>query len=165
MKKYLYIFITLFFFSFNASAKDDEIISVSILTGDTALKIAQGALKAASNEYRPIAVTVVDRSGQTLAMARHHDAGIDTINASYKKAFTANSMKKETADIAKGIAEGLIPSDVRNINNILVLDGGVPIIFKGRVIGGVGVSGTNGAEDIRFAKAGINAALKNAIIK
>ncbi len=56
-----------------------------------------------------VCMAVVDRSGQTLAVSRDHRAGVHTIRASYKKAYTANSQKRETAVIAEGIKDGTIP--------------------------------------------------------
>lgn len=48
--------------------------------------------------------------------------------ARYKKAFTANSQKRETSEIANGINDGAIPEDIRYLNeNILLLHGGIPI--------------------------------------
>ncbi|MCQ4156289.1 heme-binding protein, partial [Riemerella anatipestifer] len=79
---------------------------------------------------------------------RHHNAGVHTLRASYKKAFTANSQKRETAEIAQGIKNGTIPEDVRYLDeNILILDGGVPIYIDGKVVGGIGVGGAHGSED------------------
>lgn len=48
--------------------------------------------------------------------------------ARYKKAFTSNSQKRETSEIAKGINDGATPEDIRYLDeNILLLHGGIPI--------------------------------------
>ena len=121
-----------------------------------ASKIVQAAFAQAENDGLFITVTVVDKSGQTLAVLRHHNAGVHTVRASYKKAFTACSQKRETAEIAKGIKNGTIPEDVRFLDeNILILDGGIPIFINGKVVGGIGVGGAHDNEDIRIAKAGL----------
>ncbi|WP_425413728.1 GlcG/HbpS family heme-binding protein [Riemerella columbina] len=129
-----------------------------VLTGDMAMKIAQKAFDEANKSEYFISVTIVDQSGQTLAVLRHHNAGVHTLRASYKKAFTATSQKRETAEIAQGIKNGTIPEDVRYLDeNILMLDGGVPIWIDGKVVGGIGVGGAHGSEDVRIAKLGISA--------
>ena len=93
-----------------------------------------------------------------MAVLRDHQAGVHTIRASYKKAYTANSQKRETAVIAQGIADGSIPADVRYLDeNMLMMDGGLPIYSEGVVIGGIGVGGAHGSEDVRIAKAGLKA--------
>ena len=139
----------------------NKIITQPVLTAYIAQKIAQSAFDEAEKSGHLITVTVVDKSGQTLVVLRHHDAGVHTVRASYKKAITANSQKRETAEIAKGIKEGKIPEDVRYLDeNILMLDGGVPIVINGVVVGGIGVGGAHGSEDVRLAKKGIEEGLK-----
>ncbi len=89
-----------------------------------------------------------------MAVFRDYNAGVHTLRSSYKKAYTANSQKKETADIAKGIREGKIPEDLKFLDeNFSFLDGGVPIVVNGVVVGGIGVGGAHGSEDVAVAKA------------
>lgn len=103
-------------------------------------------------------ITIVDRSGQTLAVLRHHDAGVHTPEASYKKAFTAASQKRRTLDIAHGVREGRIPEDIRFLDaRPSLMEGGIPIILAGQVAGGIGVGGAHSAEDTRIAEAGLKA--------
>ncbi len=129
-----------------------------VLAGKMAAMIAQAAFAQAEKDGLFVTVTVVDKSGQTLAVLRHHNAGVHTLRASYKKAYTANSQKRETAEIAKGIKDGSIPEDVRFLDeNILIMDGGLPIFINGKVVGGIGVGGAHGNEDVRIAKAGLEA--------
>ena len=129
-----------------------------VLTGEMASKMVQAAFDEANKDGLFVSITIVDKSGQTLAVLRHHNAGVHTIRASYKKAYTACSQKRETAEIAKGIKDGSIPEDVRYLDeNILIMDGGIPILIDGQVVGGIGVGGAHGSEDVRIAKAGLKA--------
>ncbi len=155
MKKTLLIILA---FLTTMTYAQEAFVQEPILTGEMAAKIAQTAFAQAAKDGLQVTVTVVDRSGQTLAVLRHHDAGVHTIRASYKKAFTANSQKRETAEMAKGIKDGTIPEDVRYLDeNILILAGGVPIFINGKVVGGIGVGGAHDSEDVRIAKAGLKA--------
>lgn len=129
-----------------------------VLTGHMAAKMVQGAYAEAEKEGFDITVTIVDKSGQTLAVQRHHNAGVHTLSASFKKAYTACSQKRETAEIAQGIKDGTIPEDVRYLDeNILAMDGGIPIFINGKVVGGIGVGGAHGNKDVKIAQAGIDA--------
>lgn len=129
-----------------------------VLTGKMAAKMAQAAFDEAEKAGLFITVTIVDKSGQTLAVLRHHNAGVHTLRASYKKAFTACSQKRDTATIAKGVKEGNIPEDIRFLDeNILIMDGGIPIVINDQVVGGIGVGGAHGSEDVRVAQAGLKA--------
>lgn len=149
--------VIVFLIVFSMMAKSQELNSEPLLTGEIAAQIARAAFDEAKKSNFFISVTVVDRSGQTLAVLRHEEAGVHTLRASYKKAYTAASQKRETAEIARGIKNGTIPADVRYLDeNILAMDGGVPIFWEGKVIGGIGVGGAHGAEDSRLARAGLS---------
>ncbi len=152
MKKTLLILLTLI----TTMTYAQEEILEPVLTGKMAGKIVEKAFAQAEKDGLFVTITVVDKSGQTLAVLRHQNAGVHTIRASYKKAYTACSQKRETAEIAKGIKDGTIPEDVRFLDeNILAMDGGIPIFINGKVFGGIGVGGAHGSEDVRIAKAGI----------
>lgn len=153
MKKTLLILLILITSMTNAQK---NFVQEPVLTGKMAGMIVQAAFAQAEKDGFKVTVTVVDKSGQTLAVQRHHNAGVHTIRASYKKAYTANSQKRETAEIAKGIKDGTIPEDVRFLDeNILAMDGGIPIYINGQVVGGIGVGGAHGAADVAIAKAGL----------
>lgn len=133
-----------------------NIIQEPVLTGAMALQMVEKAFAQAEKDSLQVTITIVDKSGQTLAVLRHHSAGVHTVRASYKKAYTAASQKRETAEIAKGIKEGTIPEDIRFLDeNVLMMDGGLPIFINGKVVGGIGVGGAHGSEDVRIAKAGL----------
>jgi uncharacterized protein GlcG (DUF336 family) len=133
-----------------------------ILTGKLASKIAQTAFEQAEKDGLNITVTILDKSGQTLAVLRHHNAGVHTLRASYKKAYTANSQKRSTAEIAQGIKAGTIPEDIRFLDeNFLIMDGGLPIYINNKVVGGIGVGGAHGIEDVRIAEAGLKVLTSN----
>ena len=132
-----------------------------VLTGAIASKMVQAAFAEADKQDFQVTITVVDKSGQTLAVLRHQNAGVHTIRASYKKAYTACSQKRETSVIAKGIKDGTIPEDIRYLDeNILVMDGGIPIFIDGKVVGGIGVGGAHGNFDVLIAKAGLMVLVK-----
>lgn len=131
MKK-LFIIAALFFITMTIAQQN--IVQEPVLTGKMAAKIAQEAFSQAEKDRLFITVTIVDKSGQTLAVLRHHDAGVHTVRASYKKAYTANSQKRETAEIAKGIKNGSIPEEVRYLDeNFLMMDSGIPIYINGKL--------------------------------
>lgn len=132
-----------------------------VLNTKMVTEIVRAAFQEAEKDGLAVTITIVDKSGQTLAVLRHHNAGVHTVRASYKKAFTAVSQKRETAQIAQGIRDGNIPGDIRYLDeNILIMDGGIPIFINGVVVGGIGVGGAHGNEDVRIAKAGLKIIIK-----
>lgn len=158
--KAFFVCLIIVMFSTMASAQN-KFRSEPLLSGELAFQMVNAARAEAAKGNHAVSITIVDRSGQTLVVFRDEAAGIHTLRASYKKAYTANSQKRETAEIAKGIKDGTIPEDVRFLDeHFLMMDGGVPIYIMGKVVGGIGVGGAHGSEDVRIAKAGLEV-LKN----
>ncbi|EAX97775.1 hypothetical protein TVAG_235870 [Trichomonas vaginalis G3] len=134
--------------------------SSNILTFQAAQKIGSAAMEYANLKGYKVCITIVDRSCQILCVARHHQAGVHTVNASFKKAYTACSQKRTTEEIFNGIKQGTIPQELKDLDpNILVLPGGIPIIYKDEVIGGIGVGGAHLSLDSDVAKAGLIAVI------
>lgn len=150
MKKLLLL--PLFFFALHAQMIQKE----PILTTQIAEGILNLAKQEAIKNNFKVSITIVDRGGRTLLVWRNQDAGVHTIRASYKKAYTANSQKRTTQSIMEGIKEGKIPQDIKYLDeNFSVMMGGIPIILDGVVVGGIGVGGAHGSEDVQIAKAGL----------
>ena len=134
----------------------EDFIKEPVLTGSMAAKIVQAAVEQAEKDGVFVTITVVDKSGQTLAVHRHHNAGVHTLRSSYKKAYTSASQKRETGEVAKGLKDGTIPEDARFLDeNFLFLEGGVPIFINGKAVGGIGVGGAKGSQDVHIAKMGL----------
>ena len=138
------------------SCDETQDTKISLLTGEMAQDIVNAAFMESKRHGLMVSVTVVDRSGQILACLKDHRAGVHTIRSSYKKAYTANSQKRETEVIARGVADGSISADIRYLDeNILIMPGGIPIYIDGIVAGGIGVGGAQGSEDVCIARAGL----------
>lgn len=143
-----------------AAALENEtagaIVREPVLTGEQAQAMVEVVMHEVRESGHAVTVTVVDRSGQILAVLRDHHAGVHTLNASYKKAYTAASQKRETVAIARGIRDGSIPSDIRYLDpNFSLMEGGIPVILENVVVGGIGVGGAHGSEDGRLARIGL----------
>ncbi|WP_301967379.1 heme-binding protein [uncultured Desulfovibrio sp.] len=143
-----------------AVAQENETVGAiarePVLTGEQAQAMVEVVMHEARESGQAVTVTVVDRSGQILAVLRDHQAGVHTLNASYKKAYTAASQKRETVAIARGVRDGSIPSDIRYLDsNFSLMEGGVPVVLEDVVVGGIGVGGAHGSEDGRLARIGL----------
>lgn len=161
MKRFLFVSLFILLWCMKTLAQTDSVYREPVLTGEMALQMAREAYNEACKEGFTITVTVVDKSGQVLSVIRHHQAGVHTLQASYKKAYTACSQKRETGEIMRGIKDGRIPEDIRSLDsNFTVMEGGVPIVIEGIVVGGIGVGGAHGNEDTKLAYKGLAAILE-----
>lgn len=109
---------------------------------ETALAIAQVALKAGRAAGHDVAVTVADNAGLPLVVLRADNATEQFFNGSQSRAWTAVNMKSSTRDLVGRVKEGkqdnaLLPF----IDKSLLLMGGVPLKYGDTIVGGVGVSG------------------------
>jgi uncharacterized protein GlcG (DUF336 family) len=124
---------------------------------------AQAALARCQKDGYTVAVAVVDRAGQPLAVLRDNLAGAHTTQTAVGKAATAVSFRTDTTELAAVSQAGKPQSGIRQLPNVIAVGGGLMIRAKGSLVGGIGVSGAPGvdADDV-CAKAGI-AAISDAI--
>jgi uncharacterized protein GlcG (DUF336 family) len=127
-----------------------------VLTLEDVKKIAAAAEAEALANKWAVVISIVDDGGHLLWLQRLD--GVAPISSYIAPA------KAKTAALGK--RESKIYEDLINTNRVSflsapnlegMLEGGVPIVFDGHVVGAVGVSGVKSAEDAQIAKAGIAA--------
>jgi uncharacterized protein GlcG (DUF336 family) len=109
------------------------------------LELASQAAWAAIEDCRKrgysVAAVVVDRGGNIQAQLRDRFAGPHTTDTAYRKAWTANSFRQSTGDLATMLEDKTLPSQIPQIDGALLVGGGLMIQTEGSVIGGIGISG------------------------
>lgn len=101
-----------------------------------------------------VSIAVVDDGGHLLALERLDGAAPSTARLAPAKAVTAALGRRESRLYEESIAGRLA---FLSAEGFTCLEGGVPVIHQGQVIGAVGVSGVKSSDDARIAKAGIAA--------
>jgi uncharacterized protein GlcG (DUF336 family) len=130
---------------------------VRLLTPETALKAAQGALARCRADGYQVTVAVVDRSGVLQVLLRDRFAGPHTPDMATAKAWTAVSFRIDTSRLAEETQAGKQMSGVRHRPGVVAVGGGRIIEGKGSLLGGIGVSGAPGGDrDDACASAGIS---------
>jgi uncharacterized protein GlcG (DUF336 family) len=130
--------------------------SYTTLSTAAAQQAAQAALARCQKDGFTVAVAVVDRGGQPLAVLRDNLAGAHTTQTAINKAATAVSFRTDTTELAATTQAGKAQSGIRQLPNVIAVGGGIMIRAKGSLVGGIGVSGAPGgdADDV-CAKAGL----------
>ena len=123
------------------------------LTQESCKKIAAASIKYAVDNAAPGgSIAIVDAGGHLLYLERMDNTFAQAAEVSHQKARTAALFKKETKSFEDNINGGRVA--LTTVGPVM-LQGGLPIIYKGDVIGGIGVSGTKSADqDTDVAKAG-----------
>ena len=142
------------FLAGSSITKPQELLTQKALSVDAALSIARSALdKCHADGYR-VSLTVLDGSGLIKVQVRGDGTGPHTLEHSRRKAYTALTFKRTSAETAKAWAASTTPPPA--IEGTVGAGGGVPIKAGNEVIGAIGVSGAPGGEkDEACAVAGI----------
>ena len=142
---------------FPAGGSAADLLHEAVLPLSMATKAASAAVKKCTKDGYQVSAAVVDRAGVVRALLREDGAGPHTVASSRKKAYTAASLKRPTAELAELIAKMPAVQGLRDMNDhILMLGGGLPIIMAGEIVGGIGVGGAPGGHlDVACAQAGL----------
>ena len=117
------------------------ILEFRSLSLDVAKKAAWGAINDCRKKGYSVAVAVVDRGGNLQVLFRDQYAVPHTPETAIRKAWTANSFRQNTSELAGFFQQGQIPNQVQHNPSALLVGGGVLIQSNGQIIGGIGVSG------------------------
>ncbi len=125
------------------------------------LEMAHKAISAAEEEAKkqnwPVAIAVVDSSGYLVAFHRLDNTQLGSIEVALEKAKTAALFRRPTKVFEEGLEKGGVGLRVLKLPGGLPIEGGLPIIVDGKVIGAIGVSGVQATQDAQVATAGITA--------
>jgi glc operon protein GlcG len=124
---------------------------------DTAKRVAAAAGKEADGNDWPVVIAIVD-SGDNLVLLHRHDlAQLASIAIAQAKASTAVKMKRATKLLDEGVSKGGAGLRVLALEGIVPMEGGLPLMRDGKIIGAIGVSGVTSPQDGEVAAAGAKA--------
>jgi glc operon protein GlcG len=113
----------------------------------------------AAHRSLAVSIAVVDDGGHPLALERTDDAAPVTAYVAIEKARTAALCRRESKAFEDMINGGRVAwLSVPILNGIL--EGGVPVIVDGRVLGAVGISGASPTDDASIAQAAADTLLR-----
>ncbi len=101
---------------------------------------------------------VVDSGARLVAFARMDTAPLGSIDIAMGKAITANNLRRPTKALQDLIGQGGANLRLLAAPGVTPLEGGVPIVADGKIIGAIGVSGAMSDQDAQCAMAGATAA-------
>lgn len=125
---------------------------------EVAKQLIDGAEKEAQNLGVQMVISVVDEGGNLIAIHRMDDAWLASIDVSQNKAWTSVALKMPTSNLAEATVPNAELYGLNTTNNgrIVVFGGGFPLEKDGKVVGGVGVSGSSVDHDVQVSQAAVN---------
>ena len=130
---------------------------------ETALKVVAAAEAEAKKQNWPVAITVVDSAGFLVAFHRLDNTQLGSVEVSLEKAKSSALFRRATRTYEETLAQGGANLKVLR-SPAMPIEGGLPILRDGKIIGAIGVSGVKSTEDAQVARAGL-AALEGAKAK
>jgi uncharacterized protein GlcG (DUF336 family) len=119
------------------------------------LVIAEAALSECEKRGNSVSVAVVDRAGRLRVFLQSDTAAPHNIELARRKAYTARTFGRTTAEWAQRTVDMPELAAQRNLTDVIALRGGVPIKVGNETIGAVGVSGSSSEGDEACANAGL----------
>lgn len=103
-----------------------------------------------------VVVAVSDQSGRPIAIECMDDAYIASYDIALNKAFTVVSLKMSTKMLSGLAAPGAPLYGIQNTNDgkIVIFGGGDPLVYNGKIVGGLGVSGGSEEQDTELSAYG-----------
>jgi glc operon protein GlcG len=123
-----------------------------VITLEVAKKIAAAAEAEAKKRGATVVIVVVDDCGHLLLLERLDDTQVASVEVGIGKARTAAIFRRPSKVFEDQVREGRVAALA--LPGATPLQGGVPIIHEGKVIGAIGVSGNTPQEDEDIAKVG-----------
>ena len=126
------------------------------LTLQIAKQIAAAAEQQAAANHLHMFVLIVDDGGNLMYLARMDDAQLGSFEVALGKARSAVYFKRPTKMFEDAVIKnGYTP--VLKIPSAMPIEGGIPLLFDGHIVGAIGVSGGTPQEDGRVSQAGADA--------
>jgi uncharacterized protein GlcG (DUF336 family) len=122
---------------------------------DVARKAASAAVAEGKKNGWTVAVAIVDPGGHLVYFERIDGTQVGSSRVSVEKARSAVEFKRPTKAFEDGIAQGRL--GILSLSGAVPLEGGVPLVVDGKIVGAIGVSGANSQQDGVCANAGLAA--------
>ncbi len=127
------------------------------ISADSAKKIAAAAAAEARKNNWAMAIAVVDGSGILVYFERMPDTQLGSVNVAIEKAKSAALFRRPTKSFQDTVAGGGAGLRMLGLPGAVPVEGGIPLIVDGKIVGAVGASGGTSDQDGRTAQAGADA--------
>ena len=113
----------------------------------------KAAAEAAKNNWR-VAVAIVGPAGTLVYYEKMDNTQLGSAEVAIDKARTAALFKRPTKAFQDVVAAGGDGLRVLTLKGVVAVEGGIPLVADGKIVGAIGVSGATSAQDAQCAKTG-----------
>ena len=141
--------------SFASSGRAQGTMSYgSPITVETAKKVAAPAVAEARRNGWTMAVAIVDTHGDLVYFERMDDTQVGSVDVAIAKARSAARFKRPTKAFQDAVAAGGEGVRILALTGAVPVEGGLPLVADGKIVGAIGMSGGTSAQDGQAAAAG-----------
>lgn len=140
-----------------SQAADGQLGDKKVLTLAAAQEMAAAAEAEATRNGWNLVIVILDDGGNLLYLQRMDGVQLASLQIAQAKARTALLYRRPSKDFADRLATGNTPLAMPEV---MPLEGGLPIVVNGQVIGAIAASGATGAQDAQAAQKGIDALVR-----
>ena len=126
------------------------------ITADSAKKVAAAAIAEARKNNFTMAIAVVDTAGNLVYFEKMDGTQTGSVNVSIDKARSAALFKRPTKAFQDIVAQGGVGLRILALQGAVPVDGGIPLMEGGKIVGAIGASGGTSDQDAQCAQAGAN---------
>ena len=123
---------------------------------ENARKVMNAAEGEAVKNNWAVVIAIIDAGGNIVMLHRRDDTQLSSIEIAQGKAKTALMFKRPSKVLDDAIAGGGPGLRFLALKDIVPLEGGVPIVLDGKIVGAIGVSGVLSSQDAQVARTGVD---------
>jgi len=129
-------------------------LSISL---ENAKKATMPALAEAIKNNWSMAVAIVDPAGNLVYYEKMDNTQLGSANVAIDKARSAALFKRPTKAFQDALAAGGEGLRILRLQGATPVEGGIPLVSDGKIVGAIGISGGTSAQDGQCAKASADA--------
>ena len=127
------------------------------ITLEQAKKVMMGAEAEAKKNNWNVVICILDSGGNLVTLSRMDGAQWGSIEVAREKAYSAVAFRRPTKVFEEAVGQGGVNLRILRLPGASPLEGGLPIIADGKLVGAIGVSGVLATQDAQIGRAGIDA--------
>jgi glc operon protein GlcG len=127
-------------------------INRKTLSLDEAKKVAAASSAKARAENWTVVIAVLDAGGHLIYLERADGTQLGSVEVAQAKARTALLFKRPTKALEEGVLGGRV--HMMSLPGVTAVEGGLPLMKDGEIVGSIGVSGVMSSQDGQVAAAG-----------
>ena len=150
-------FVAIFTFATVGSAQTPATAYGAPINLEQAKKVLAGAEAEARKNSWNVVIAILDSGGHLVLLQRLDNTQFASIEVAQQKAYSAVAFRRPTKVFQDGVAAGGEGLRILKLAGATPVEGGLPLILDGKVVGAIGVSGVTSQQDNQIAKAGSDA--------